>query len=48
MNTNQDFIRAISYYALSEDEPYNWASEFSEFWDCYEKAQNAIKKSMEI
>ena len=48
MNTNRDFIRAISYYALSEDEPYNWASEFSEFWDCYEKAQNAIKKSMEI
>lgn len=48
MNVNQDFINAISYYALSEDEPYNWASEFSEFWDCYEKAQNAIKKSMEI
>lgn len=43
MNTNQDFIRAISYYALSEDEPYNWASEFSEFWDCFEKAQRALK-----
>jgi hypothetical protein len=48
MNTNQDFINAISYYALSEDEPYNWASEFSEFWDCYERAKNAIKKSMAI
>jgi len=44
VSNNRDFVNAISYYALSESEPYNWASEFSEFWDCFEKAQAALKK----
>lgn len=44
VGNNRDFVNAISYYVPSDDEPYNWASEFSEFWDCFEKAQAALKK----
>ena len=40
---NENFIKATSYYALSDDEPYNWASEYSEFWSAFEKANEALK-----
>ena len=40
---NEKFIKATSYYALSMDEPYNWASEYSDFWDTFEKANEALK-----
>jgi hypothetical protein len=40
---NENFIKATSYYALSMDEPYNWASEYSDFWDTFEKANEALK-----
>lgn len=28
---NEDFIEATRYYALSEDDPFDWASEYSDF-----------------
>ena len=40
---NEDFIEATWYYALSEDEPYNWNSEYSEFWEVFQKGMNALK-----
>ena len=41
---NEDFIKATWYYALSEDEPYNWASEYSEFWEVFQKGMQAISE----
>ena len=40
---NEEFIEATWYYALSENEPYNWASEYSDFWDVFQKGMNALK-----
>ena len=40
---NEEFIEATWYYALSEDEPYNWSSEYSEFWEVFQKGMNALK-----
>jgi hypothetical protein len=40
---NAEFVKATWYYALSKDEPYNWASEYSEFWDAFEAGNNALK-----
>ena len=42
---NEEFIKATWYYALSEDEPYNWNSEYSEFWDVFQKGMNALKSN---
>ena len=42
---NEEFIEATWYYALSEDEPYNWASEYSDFWDVFQKGMNALKSN---
>lgn len=42
---NEEFIEATWYYALSEDEPYNWASEYSDFWDAFQKGMNALKSN---
>ena len=41
---NEEFIKAIWYYALSEDEPYNWNSEYSEFWEVFQKGMKAISE----
>lgn len=41
---NEEFIQATWYYALSEDEPYNWASEYSEFWEAFQKGMQAISE----
>lgn len=41
---NEEFIKATWYYALSEDEPYNWASEYSEFWEAFQKGMEAISE----
>ncbi len=40
---NAEFVKATWYYALSKDEPYNWASEYSEFWDAFEAGMKALK-----
>ena len=42
---NEDFIEATWYYALSEDDPFNWASEYSDFWDVFQKGMNALKSN---
>lgn len=42
---NEEFIKATWYYALSEDEPYNWSSEYSEFWEVFQKGMNALKSN---
>ena len=42
---NEEFIEATWYYALSENEPYNWASEYSDFWDVFQKGMNALKSN---
>ena len=42
---NEEFIEATRYYALSEDEPYNWASEYLDFWDVFQKGMNALKSN---
>lgn len=42
---NEEFIEATRYYALSEDEPYNWNSEYSEFWEVFQKGMNALKSN---
>ena len=42
---NEEFIKATWYYALSEDEPYNWASEYSEFWETFQKGMDALKSN---
>lgn len=42
---NEEFIKATWYYALSEDEPYNWASEYSEFWEAFQKGMDALKSN---
>lgn len=42
---NEEFIEATWYYVLSEDEPYNWNSEYSEFWDVFQKGMNALKSN---
>lgn len=42
---NEEFIEATWCYALSEDEPYNWNSEYSEFWDVFQKGMNALKSN---
>ena len=39
---NEEFIKATWYYALSEDEPYNWNSEYSEFWEVFQKGMKAL------
>ena len=41
---NEEFIKATWYYALSEDEPYNWNSEYSEFWEVFQKGMDAISE----
>ena len=41
---NEEFIKATWYYALSKDEPYNWNSEYSEFWEVFQKGMKAISK----
>jgi hypothetical protein len=40
---NAEFVKATWYYALSKDEPYNWASEYSDFWDTFEAGMKALK-----
>lgn len=40
---NEEFIEATWYYALSEDDPFNWVSEYSDFWDVFQKGMNALK-----
>lgn len=40
---NADFVKATWYYALSENEPYNWSSEYSDFWDHFEAGMKALK-----
>ena len=42
---NEDFIEATRYYALSEDDPFDWASEYSDFWDVFQKGMNALKSN---
>ena len=42
---NEEFIEATWYYALSEDDPFNWASEYSDFWDVFQKGMNALKSN---
>ena len=42
---NEEFIKATQYYALSKDEPYNWASEYSEFWEVFQKGMDALKSN---
>ena len=42
---NEEFIKATQYYALSEDEPYNWNSEYSEFWEVFQKGMDALKSN---
>ena len=42
---NEEFIEATWYYALSEDETYNWNSEYSEFWEVFQKGMNALKSN---
>ena len=42
---NEEFINTVWYYALSENEPYNWASEYSEFWETFQKCTNALKSN---
>lgn len=39
---NEEFIKATWYYALSENEPYNWNSEYSEFWEVFQKGMEAM------
>ena len=39
---NEEFIKATQYYALSEDEPYNWNSEYLEFWEVFQKGMKAL------
>ena len=39
---NEEFIKATQYYALSEDEPYNWNSEYSDFWEVFQKGMEAL------
>ena len=42
---NEEFIKATWYYVLSEDEPYNWNSEYSEFWEVFQKGMDALKSN---
>ena len=42
---NEEFIKTTQYYALSEDEPYNWNSEYSEFWEVFQKGMDALKSN---
>ena len=42
---NEEFIKATQYYALSEDEPYNWNSEYLEFWEVFQKGMDALKSN---
>ena len=42
---NEEFIKATWYYAFSEDEPYNWNSEYSEFWEVFQKGMDALKSN---
>lgn len=42
---NEEFVKATWYYALSEDEPYNWNSEYSEFWEVFQKGMDALKSN---
>lgn len=42
---NEEFIKATQYYALSKDEPYNWNSEYSEFWEVFQKGMDALKSN---
>ena len=42
---NEEFIKATWYYALSKDEPYNWNSEYSEFWEVFQKGMDALKSN---
>ena len=39
---NEEFIKATTYYALSEDELYNWNSEYLEFWEVFQKGMKAL------
>ena len=42
---NEEFIKATWYYAISEGEPYNWNSEYSEFWEVFQKGMDALKSN---
>ena len=42
---NEEFIEATRYYALSKDDPFDWASEYSDFWDAFQKGMNALKSN---
>ena len=42
---NEEFIKAAQYYTLSKDEPYNWNSEYSEFWEVFQKGMEALKSN---
>ena len=42
---NEEFIKATQYYTLSKDEPYNWNSEYSEFWEVFQKGIEALKSN---
>lgn len=42
---NEEFIEATRYYALSGDDPFDWASEYSDFWDVFQKGMNALKSN---
>ena len=39
---NEEFIKATWYYVLSKDEPYNWNSEYSDFWEVFQKGIEAL------
>lgn len=42
---NEEFIEVTRYYALSEDDPFDWASEYLDFWDVFQKGMNALKSN---
>ena len=44
VSSNKKFIDNIAYYALNEfSEAYNWASNFSEFWEYFVRGTEALK-----
>lgn len=44
VSSNKKFIDSIAYYALNEfSESYNWASNFSEFWEYFVRGTEALK-----
>ena len=41
--TNKEFIDAISNYVLDDYEYSNWPSYFAEYWNIFERAEEALK-----